>query len=68
MTLEEVKASDKPMLTPMDIAPILGCGHYTISLIAKNEPEELGFPIMRSGNRTKIPRKAFLKWLGEDVD
>ena len=67
MTLSDIKASDKVMLTPRDVAPVLGCDPYTISLTARDMPERLGFPVMRSGNRTKIPRKAFLKWLGEDV-
>ena len=67
MTLDELKASDKVMLVPKDIAPVLGCDPYTISLMARDTPEKLGFPFMRSGNRTKIPRKAFLKWLGEDA-
>jgi len=68
MTLEEMKSSDKVMLVPADIATVLQCDPYTISLTARDMPERLGFPVMRSGNRTKIPRKAFLKWLGEDVD
>lgn len=66
MTLEEIKTSDKPMLIPKDIAPILGCDPYTISIKARDCPEQLGFPICRMGSRTRIPRKAFLKWLGED--
>ena len=66
MTLAEMKTSDKVMLVPSDIAPVLGCDPYTISLLARDGGLE--FPYMRSGNRTKIPRKAFLKWLGEDVD
>lgn len=66
MTLEEIKASDKAVLIPKDIAPILGCDPYTISIKARDCPEQLGFPVCRIGCRTKIPRKAFLKWLGED--
>ena len=65
MTLEEIKASDKAVLIPKDIAPILGCDPYTISIKARDCPEQLGFPVCRIGCRTKIPRKAFLKWLGE---
>lgn len=68
MTLSEIMASDKVMLTPKDVAPVLGCDPYAISLMARDMPEKLGFPIMRSGNRTKIPRKPFLRFLGETVD
>ena len=68
MTLAELKASDKVMLSPKDVSGVLSMDAYTISLIARDAPEKLGFPFLRSGNRTKIPRKAFLKWLGEDVE
>ena len=68
MTLEEIKTSDKAMLIPKDIAPILKCDPYTISIKARDCPDMLGFPVCRLGNRTRIPRKAFLKWLGEEVE
>ena len=68
MTLEEIKNSDKAMLIPKDVAPILKCDPYTISIKARDCPDMLGFPVCRLGNRTKIPRKAFLKWLGEEVE
>lgn len=68
MTLAEIKASDKVLLTPSDVSKVLGCDPYTISLVARDAPEKLGFPIMRVGTRTKIPRKPFLRFLGEDVE
>ena len=68
MRLEEIKTSDKAMLIPKDVAPILKCDPYTISIKARDCPDMLGFPVCRLGNRTKIPRKAFLKWLGEEVE
>lgn len=68
MTIDELRSSDKIMLSPKDVAPILGVDPYTISLLARDMPEKLGFHFMRSGNRTKIPRKAFLAWLGEEID
>lgn len=66
MTLEELKNCTKIMLIPKDIAPILGCDPYTISLMARDCPERLGFPVIRLKSRTKIPRKPFLKFLGEE--
>ena len=66
MTVEQIKASEKTMLTPRDVAEALGMNHYNVSLIARDRPERLGFPVLRSGNRTKIPRKAFLRFLGEE--
>ena len=62
MTLEDIRDSDKALLTPEDIAPVMGCHPYTICVKAKNGTLE--FPYFRSGNRTKIPRIPFLIWLG----
>ncbi len=64
MTVEEMITSDKAILIPKDIAPVLQCDPYTISLMARDCPERLGFPVCRIGSRTKIPRLPFLKWLG----
>ena len=65
MTIEEIKASDKVFLVPKDIAPVLRCDPYSISLMARDYPEALGFPVVRLGNRTKIPRIPFLQFVGE---
>ncbi len=62
MTLDEMKRSDKAMLSTKDVSEVLGIHPYTISLRAK--ADNLPFPFFRSGNRTKIPRVAFLKWGG----
>lgn len=68
MTLEEIKSSDKVFLIPKDIAPILGCDAYSISLMARDCPERLGFPVVRIKTRTKIPRIPFLRALGYEVN
>lgn len=63
MTLDEIRKSDKLFLTAKDIAPILGSNAQSIR---SSSPEELGFKVIKIGTRTKIPRKAFLQWLGEE--
>ena len=62
MTIEEIKASDKNMLTPGDIAPILNCDPNVIRYQAKIDIKQLGFPATKLGSRIKIPRQAFIKW------
>lgn len=66
MTLEEIKRSDKPFLTPGDIAPVLRSDPQTIRVTARVAPERVGYPFTFSGNRMKIPRLGFLKFLGEE--
>ena len=65
MTLEEIKSSEKLFLFPADIAPILQTDPHTIRCTARQRPELLGFEFTFTGNRMKIPRLAFLRWLGE---
>jgi hypothetical protein len=68
MTLEEIRRSDKLLLTPKDVAEVLGCDAQTLRTAARDHPERLGFPTMRAGKMTKIPRKPFLAFLGEGGD
>ena len=64
MTIQQIRASGKEMLSPADIAPVLGCNPYSINVMAKADPARLGFPVCVIGNRVKIPRRAFLRWIG----
>lgn len=68
MALEEIKGCNQPFLTAADIAPVLDCDPQAIRDTAQHNPERLGFPVTVLGTRTKIPRKAFLRFLGEIVD
>ena len=63
MTLDELKASDKVMLTPADVAPILGCDPQDIRVQARQHPELLGFNVAVVGTRVKVPRVAFIRWV-----
>ena len=66
MTLEDIIRSDKPFITPQDAADVLQCSAQLIRIQARDNPEALGFPVIRVGNRTKIPRKAFVRFMGEN--
>ena len=63
MTLSEIKQTDKLMLTPADVAPVLGCDPNGIRVTARTRPELLGFPVSVVGTRVKIPRIAFIKFI-----
>lgn len=66
MTLKELAQLDCAFLTPTQAAPVLKCTPYFISLMAKTEENRkaLGFPVIRIGTRTKIPRVPFLRYMG----
>lgn len=64
MTLDEIRKSTKDVLTPADIAEVLGCDAQDIRVQARLAPEKLGFPIIIIKSRTKIPRVPFLRYMG----
>lgn len=62
MTLQEIKESTKDILTPVDIASVLGCDPNVIRHQANEDIRQLGFSAAKIGSRIKIPREAFIKW------
>ena len=73
MTLQQIIDSTKEMLTPKDVAEVLGCDPYTINVQVKQDIAEgvnsFGFPISKIGTRVRIPRRAFLRFvLGEEKE
>lgn len=60
MTLDEIRSSDKIMLTPADIAPVLGVNPQSIRAA---DPVDLGFPVAKIGTRTLIPRLPFIAFV-----
>lgn len=67
MTLEEMQTTDKPMLTPADVAAVLHMDAQAVRDTAAQDPEKLGFPVLRIGTRTRIPRIPFLRFLGVEA-
>lgn len=66
-TLEELKASGKDYFTPREIAGVLGVNPYTINIMVRDCPEQLGFPAFKIGSRVKIPKIPFLRKMGVNV-
>ena len=69
MTIEQIKQLPKEFLLPTDIAPLIGTDPHSIRVAAREHPERLGFPVSVIGNRTFIPRRAFIRWIyGSEED
>lgn len=67
MTLDEMARLDREILTCQDVAPILGANPATLHTQAVSRPELLGFPVVVAGNRVKIPRTAFIRFMRGDI-
>jgi len=63
MTLAEAKASAAQWLTPAQAASIIGCDQQTLRVTARQYPERLGFPFLFIGNRMKIHREPFIRFI-----
>lgn len=63
MTLEELRRADDVFITPKVAAQLLRCDPHLLRVQARENPEALGFPVTLVGNRTKIPRLAFIRYL-----
>lgn len=66
-TLDMIAASDMAVLTPRMAADVLGCDPHWIRVAAKDAPDLLHFPVLRVGNRVKIPRIPFLRFMGVEI-
>ena len=67
-TLEAIEKLEGEVLTCAQVAPVLASDPHTLHLTAMQRPELLGFPVIVSGKRVKIPKRAFLKFMkGETV-
>lgn len=67
-TLEDIEALPKEILTPADIAPILGCQPYAINVATENGENPFNFPVYRMGRRVKIPKQPFLKAMRGEIE
>lgn len=63
MTLSDVKAMDLDVISPDIVAQVLRCNPHYIRVAAKQHPALLGFPVIIIGNRVKIPRLGFIRYM-----
>ena len=66
LTLETIALMDAPFLTPEEASDVLGCQAHLIRKVATTIEgrQGMGFPVVRMGTHTKIPRIPFLRFMG----
>ncbi len=60
MTLADVEKIPKEILTADDVAKWLGVDAQTIRNQAQDNPHKLGFPVIVTGTRVRIPKAGFI--------
>lgn len=63
MTIDEIKVSDKTVLTVRDVAPVVGLSAERLRDQAKKDPRFLGFPTIVADGNVRIPRLAFVRFM-----
>lgn len=63
LTLDQIEAMTTDVLTPAQVASVLHLDQDTIRGQAREAPWLLGFPVICAGNRVKIPRLPFLRFM-----
>ena len=66
MTVEDLKKMKKPVISGTMAARVIGMHPTRLIGYAREHPEKIQFPFQISGNRMKVPRIPFLRWLGEN--
>lgn len=63
LTLEQIDSMTDEVLTPSQVSGVIHLDQDTIRGQARACPELLGFPVIVAGNRVKIPRIPFLRFM-----
>lgn len=63
--IDRLRASDAVCITPREAANVLQCAPYLLTLKAKDG--QLPFPAFFIGNRLRIPRIPFLRYIGYEM-
>lgn len=67
-TLPELaRKTDREYFTAEEICGVLGTHPQTIRDTARQRPELLGFPVVLSTHRVRIPRIPFLRFMGVNI-
>lgn len=67
LSLDEIAAMDREMLTPEIVSRCWGVSQYAVNILAKEN--RLPFPYIINGNRVIVPKRAFIKWMsGEKTE
>lgn len=68
MTLKDIENLKKETLSVVDVCTCLEGDPLAFRIQARTDPAVLGFPVIIIGNRIKIPKQAFLKFMRGELN
>lgn len=67
-TLPELaQKTDREWFTVTEVSGVLNQDPQHLRILARQQPERLGFPVIVAGTRVRIPRIPFLRLFGVNV-
>ncbi len=63
MTFEDLKTSDKLLLTVEEVASVTHIAAMNLRDQARKNPAYLGFPVIVSNDTVRVPRIPFIKYM-----
>ena len=66
-SLDDLINSKEAFLTANDVCGVLACDPHQVRVCARQRPDLLGFSVVIIGNRVKIPRIPFLRFMGVSI-
>lgn len=68
LTIDDIRAMSNPTILASEAAQVLRMSANSIRVTARLNPDALGFPVICSKEHgVEIPRKPFLRYLGEET-
>ena len=64
---ELIQKNNREFFTAAEICGVLGMDPQTIRDTARQRPELLGFQVIITGTRVRIPRIPFLRFMGVNI-
>ena len=61
--LKDLEDMTEDTITPQIAADVLGCTGHLLGRMCHEEPEKVQFHFQTIGNKTIIPRIAFINWM-----
>jgi len=63
MRLSDIESMEKDVLLPAEIAPLLEIDPQDLRDQAQHDQMKLGFPVIVTGTRVRIPRLGFIHYM-----
>lgn len=63
MTLSDIEKIPREYLLPAEVSEVLNMQQNSLNVQAHENPDALGFPVIVTGSRVRVPKEGFLYFM-----